>query len=236
MTRLVVLLLVLTALLVVADRLAVRAVERDVAARLADAGRLPTAPEVDVRGTPFFLTQAVQGRYDDVVVRAEGVRAGNLRVRHFVAQLRGVELPLRDVVTGEVDAVPVASLTARAVITYADLSEAVVDRGLRVSPAGGGRARVTGGVRVLGQNLEASAISRATLEGRTIVVTAERFEVGNTVADAVLSRALGNRLDFRLDLGPLPYGLELTDVRAGGDGVVLHARSDGAVLRALPPS
>jgi hypothetical protein len=232
MTKLLVLLLVLAVLAFVADRMAARSVEAAVAARLADAGELPAPPEVEVRGTPF-LTQAVRGRYDDVVVRAEGVQAGSLRVRHFVAQLRGTQVGLRDALEGSVDEVPVDELTARAVLTYTDLTVVVADRGLRVAPAGGGRARVTGSVQVLGRTLEATAISRPTLEGRTIVVTAERFEVGNGVADAVLSTALGNRLDFRVELGALPYGLELTDLRAGGDGVVLHARSDGAVLRAL---
>jgi hypothetical protein len=234
MTRLLVLLLVLAVIAVVADRLAVRAVEQTVASRLADAGDLTTTPAVHVRGVPF-LAQAVRGRYDDVVVRVEGVQAGQLRVHGFVAQLRGVEVPLREAVAGSVREVPVDELTARAVLTYTDMTAAVADRGLRVAPAGAGRARVTGSVQVLGRTLEVTAISTASLEGREVVVTAERFEVGNAVADTVLSAALGNRLDFRLSFGELPYGLVLTDLRAGDDGVVLHARSDGAVLRELTP-
>lgn len=220
--------------LVVADRLAVHAVEQTVAARLVEAGALRERPEVEVRGT-LFLTQAARGRYDDVVVRVDTVQAGTLRVQQFVAQLRGVDVPWRDAMAGEVERVPVHALTARAVLTYTDLTLVVEDRGLRVESAGGGRARVTGTVRVLGRRLEVTAISRPTLKGREIVVTAERFEVGSTVADVVLSTALGNRLDFRVLLGELPYGLELTDLRAAGDGVVLHARSDGAVLRSLEP-
>jgi hypothetical protein len=232
-TGLLVVLLLVAVVAVVADRVAARSVEQVVATRLAEAGQLEAVPEVEVRGTPF-LTQAVSGRYDDVVVRASGVQAGQLRVRSFVAQLRGVRVPLGDVVAGQVEQVPVEEVTARAVLTYADLSAVVADRGLRVSAAGGGRARVTGSVQVLGQTLQASAISRPTLEGREVVVTAERFEVGNSVADAVLSAALGNRLDFRVEIGKLPYGLQLTELRAGGDGLVLQARSEGAVLRALP--
>lgn len=230
MTSLVVVLLVLAAVAVGADRLAASAVESAVAARLQSAGGLAATPEVEVRGVPF-LTQAVRGRYGDVVVRAEGVQAGSLRVRSFVARLRGVRVPLGDAVRGEVAEVPVEALSGRAVLDYAALSAAVADRGLRVTDAGGGRVRVTGGVRVLGRDLEASAVSRTALDGAEIVVTAERFEVGAGPADAVLTRALGNRLDFRLRLGALPYGLALTDLRPAADGVVLTARSDGAVLR-----
>ncbi|HWG92909.1 MAG TPA: DUF2993 domain-containing protein [Mycobacteriales bacterium] len=235
LVRLLVLLVVLGVVAVVADRWAARAVERAVATHLATAGGLDAPPEVEVRGTPF-LTQAVRGRYDDVVVRAEGVQAGELRVRQFVAQLRGVQVPLGEALSGDVVAVPVDALTARAVLSYADLSQAVAERGLRLSPAGGGLVRVTGSVRVLGRDLEASAVSRPELVDGAVVVTAERFEVGNEVADAVLTRALGDRLDVRLDIAALPYGLELTSLRAGGDGIVLQARSDGAVLQPLPAS
>jgi hypothetical protein len=120
------------------------------------------------------------------------------------------------------------------VLSYADLSAAVTDRGLRLAPAGGGLVRVTGTARVLGRELEATAVSRPELVDGTVVVMPERFEVGNDLADAVLTRALGDRLDVRLDVAALPYGLALTSLRAGGDGIVLQARSDGAVLSARP--
>ena len=229
--KLLLVLLGLAVLLVVADRLALRAAESTIAARLAEGGQLGPSPVVEVRGTPF-LTQALRGRYDDVLVRAEGVPAGDLRVSSFVAELRGLQVPLSDVVQGDVQSVPVDELSARAVITLADLAKVVADRGLQVSPAEGGLVRVTGGVEVFGRRLEASAVSRVALEGNTVVVTAERFEVGNSVADAVLSAALGDRLDFRFELGPLPYGLQVTSLRPSTTGVVLTARSDGAVLQA----
>jgi len=223
-------LLVLAGLLVAADRLAVRAVEDAVATRLATAGGLTATPEVDVRGTPF-LTQAVRGRYDDVAVRAGDVPVGDLRLDRFEARLRGLEVPLSDAVRGDVQQVPVEALTGRAVLSYEQLSSAVADRGLRVSSAGDGRVRVTGSVRVLGRTLEASAVSSAVLEGSTVVVTAERFEVGAAAADAVLSRALGNRLDLRVEIGSLPYGLRLTGLTAGPEGVVLTAGATDTVLR-----
>lgn len=216
-------------LAVVADRLAVRAVQDAVATRVQAAGALPTAPSVEVGGFPF-LTQALRGRYDDVVVRASDVPAGTLTVEQFSAQLRGVQVPLRAAVQGAVTSVPVDGLTARAVLTYAAMTAAVADRGLRVGPAGGGLVRVTGTLRVLGRELEASAVSRATVEGGEVVVTAERFEVGSTTADALVSRALGDRLDVRVPVGQLPYGLALTGVRVGGDGIVLDAEAGATVL------
>lgn len=233
-TALLGVLLLLLGVAVVVDRLAAAAVDRAVAARLAEAARLSATPQVQVRGFPF-LTQAVRGRYEDVAVRASSVPVGALRLSTFSAQLHGVEVPLGDALSGSVTAVPVASIDATAVLGWADLTAALGDRGLSVSPATNGLVRVTGSLTVLGRTLEASALSRPVLQGREIVVTAERFEVGNSAADAVLSRALGSRLDFRLTLGALPFGLRLTSLTTGPDGVVLGARSDGAVLRRLGP-
>lgn len=234
MTSLAAVLVALVALVVAAvvDRVAVRAAQSAVAARLAEAGGL-AAPEVDVRGVPF-LAQAVRGRYSDVVVRARDVPAGQVRLRTLVVQLRGVTVPLGDVVRRRVSAVPVGSLSGRAVLTWESVAGALAARGLRVAPTSDGRVRVTGRVQVLGRGVEATAVSRPTLEGGELVVTAERFEVGSAVADAVLSRALGSRLDVRLDVGALPYGLRLTGVAAARDGVVLSARADDVVL--APPA
>lgn len=216
---------------VVADVLAARAAERAIATRVQQTGGLGLAPEVEIRGRPF-LVQALRGRYDDVVVRASGVPAGQLRFGSLVTQMQGLRVPLSAVLSGSVTAVPVDRISARGVVSYEALTALVAERGLRVGDAGGGRVRVTGSVQVLGRTLEASAVSLPTLDGNTLVVTAERFEVGNAAADALLSRALGNRLDFRVELAALPYGLTLSSLQVGPPGVAVLARGTDAVLTA----
>ena len=230
MRRLLLVLLVLLVVLVVADVVASKAAEGAIATRVQQSGGFASTPEVDVRGRPF-LTQVVRGRYRDVEVRARDVPAGELRFASLVTQLRGVQVPLSTLISGETQAVPVERVSARALVSYEALTGVVASRGLRVTAAGDGLVRVTGSVQVLGRTLEASAVSRPVLEGSEIVVTAERFEVGNSVADALLSRALGNRLDFRVELAELPYGLELRSVDARPAGVVVLAQATDAVLR-----
>lgn len=230
MRLLAALVVVVLALLGVAEVVGPRLVEGVVATRVQDAGGLAATPDVEVRGRPFLL-QAVRGRYEDVVVRAVDVPAGPLSFDSLVTQLTAVEVPLADAVTGRVGAVPVGRLSTRAVIGYDDLTALVSDRGLRVSSAGGGRARVTGSLEVLGRTLEASAVSRPTLQDGQLVITAEQFEVGNAVADALLSGALGNRLDFTVALQELPYGLQPRSVDAGPSGVVVVAQAVDTVLR-----
>ena len=228
-------LLVLGALLVVADVAASRAAERGIAERVRQAAELPELPEVEVHGRPFLL-QALRGRYDDVVVRSVDVPAGELRFASLVTELRGARVPLRQALEASTAPVPVESLSARAVVTYEALSAPVEDRGLRVVGAEDGLVRVTGSLDVLGRTLEATAVSRPELEDGEIVVTAERFEVGSSVADSLLSRALGRRLDFQVDVGELPYGLTLTGLDAGPDGVVLTADATDTVIAPVPPS
>lgn len=226
---LVVVPLVLGAVLVVADLAASAAAERGIAQRVQQSGGLAARPEVEVRGRPF-LVQALRGRYDEVVVRSADVPAGQLSFAGVETELRGVRVSLRQALSFSGAPVPIDALSTRAVVTYETLSASVRDRGLRVVGAQDGLVRVTGGVEVLGRTLEATAVSRPELADGEIVVTAERFEVGSAVADSVLSRGLGNRLDFRVELGELPYGLALTSLRAGPDGVVLTAAATDTVL------
>jgi hypothetical protein len=228
------LLLVVVTLAAAAELLGPGVAERTLAARVQEAASLSAPPEVEVRGRPF-LSQVVRGSYEDVVVRAARVPAGEVYVRSVVVQLTDVQVPLRAVLERSVDEVPVGRVGTRAVLGYDDLTAVVADRGLRVSEAESGLVRVTGGVDVLGRRLEAAAVSRPVLDGRTLVITAERFEVGSGLADDLLTRALGDRLDVRVELAPLPYGLQLRSLRAGPSGVVLEAQAVDTVLRAEQP-
>ncbi len=232
MRRLLLLLLTLALVAVAADVLALRYAERTLAARIQDSAALTLTPDVDIAGRPFLL-QALRGRYDEIEVRATGVQAEQLRFDTARAVLDGVEVPLGDVLSGSVTTVSVEQLRTRAVLDYDTLTAAVADRGLRVEPATDGQVRVVGSVDVLRQTLEASAFSRPTLEEGAVVVAAERFEVGVELADNLLTRAIGDRFDVRLDVGALPFGLALTDLQVTPDGVVLRASATDAVL--TPP-
>ena len=229
MKGLLVTLLTLLVLAVAADRIALVIAERQVAAQLESSGKLSSRPDVSVHGIPF-LTQALSGRYDDVELSASEVTAGGGRVSQLDATLRGVHVPLSDALSGSVQAVPVDSVRATVLISYADLSRQLRDRGLAVSPAGS-LLRVTGSERVLGQTVRAAAVSSVALRGTSVVVTAQRFEVGNSVADRLLTSALAGRFDFTVRIGTLPYGLALTGVRVDPRGVVATAAGSHTVLR-----
>lgn len=232
MRRLLIFLIFLLVLAAVGDRVAAGFAARTVASKLQSAAGLPERPDVDIAGVPF-LTQAVAGRYQRVEVSADAVPAGELSFSELTATLTGVQVPLSDVRTGDIDEVPVGMVDARVLLAYDELSRRSGNRRLTVTSAGD-RVRVTGSVQVLGRTVEATAISALTVEGEELVVTAESFEVGNDAADAAVTRALRGRLDLRIPAGDLPYDLMLRSVEVEPGGVVLRATARDVVLSAPP--
>lgn len=229
--KLVVALVLLVGLLVVGDRVAASATEGVVAERLQESGGLSGVPDVEISGFPF-LTQALTGRYDDVVVHASSVQVGDVQIADFTATAQGLQVPITDALSGSVSQVPVDELRSRAVVSYEALSRSSGRRSLTVRPFEGGRVRVTGEVEILGRTLRASSVSRLVVDGPAVVVTAESYDVGPDFADELVTRAIGDSLDLRLPIGPLPYGLQLSDVRAGPDGVIVTSAASDVVLTA----
>jgi len=89
------------------------------------------------------------------------------------------------------------------------------------------RARIS----VLGMSVTATAVSSLSLKGRFIVVTARSLRALGQSSPAILN-ALTGRLDLRVPVGTLPYGLQLSGLHATSAGVVLDAKSGPTVLRA----
>lgn len=230
MRRLLSTVLVLLVLLAVGDRVAAFLAARVLAGQLQAVAGLAQRPEVDVRGVPF-LTQAVSGRYEQVEVRAVRVPVGRLTFAELDATVSGARVPLRDLLDRSVTSVPTRTVEGRGLLSYQSLSRSSGDRNLTVTAAGD-RVRVTGSVQVLGRTVSAAAVSAVTVDGDDLVVRAQSFEVGNAAVDAVLSRALGGRLDLRLPIGDLPYGLKLESVAVDPDGVSFRALARDVVLEA----
>ncbi|MCW2713221.1 MAG: hypothetical protein JWN88_268 [Frankiales bacterium] len=230
MRRLLVVLLVLFALVAFADRVGAVVAGRAVAAQLQSSGSLSVRPEVEVRGIPF-LTQAVAGRYEDVRVRATDVPVGETTVRELTAMLSGVRAPLEQAISGSLPEVRVDQVQAQALLSYEALSLRSGERALTLS-AEGERVRVRGSVRVGGVSLEAEALSAVELRGDVLVVTAQELKVGDERVDRAIERALQGRLDLRVPVSGLPYGLRLTDVRIDPDGIRLQASARDTVLSA----
>ena len=232
MRKLLVALLVLAGLLLLADRGLAAVAERTVASELQAAAGLAAEPDVDLGSVPF-LSQAVRGQYDRIEVGSTRVPAGDLVLDRLDAVLLGAQVPLGEALSGAVTRVPVEQVTARALVGYDQLEQQSGDRRLSFAPDAG-RLRVTGTVEVFGKELSAVAVSRLTVVDGDLLVTAESFEVGNDLADTLLTGALEGRFDLRVPVEGLPYGLAVDDVEVAADGVVVLASATDTVLEPPP--
>ncbi len=220
-------LLVIVALLVGADRVAEHAAAGVLADRLQ--AELGSRPTVEIDGFPF-LTQAVGGSYQRLRVSAPLVRRDGLSLRDFSATLTGVHVALGDALGGSLSAVPVDRLDAGALVAYDDLTQLAGNPGLKLAgdPQG---VRVTGRVAALGRQVDVSAVSSVTLVGAAVVVTAGQLQVDGVAVDGPLAAALRGRLDLRVPLPALPYGVRLRSVSAGPQGITISGSARDVVLR-----
>jgi hypothetical protein len=209
-------LLVLVVLLVVADRITVHYVERSVADRMREDGRLEVTPQVDIHGFPF-LFQAARGSYDRTDVHVRDLTRNGVTVSRLDMTITGARLPLSKV--GNAIAVPVDALHATAVVTYLELAHSSGLANLTVTPTDQGVA-VTGTVA----GARATALSTVTLKGDRVVVTAQ------SLSAAGVKLPLGGVLDFSVRIPALPFGLRLDSATARPDGVHLAASSGRTVL------
>jgi hypothetical protein len=126
-------LVVIVAVLVGVDFAARWVAEDRVGAALQSSLDLPQAPDVEIRGFPF-LTQALDGTYDDVGLSAPGIRYGELRDLTLTADLSGVSLPLENLVNGQVREIPARQVTAAARVNPTDLARLLDVGDLTIEP------------------------------------------------------------------------------------------------------
>ncbi|WP_285610969.1 LmeA family phospholipid-binding protein [Actinokineospora globicatena] len=133
--RLVIALLVLVALLVAADFGAAAVFEHEVSKRAQQQFDLRDHPSVKVGGFSFLL-QAASGEYDLVTIDAKGVPVKDtLRDVDVHADLRGVQAPLSDLVSGSLTQVPIREVEGQVRIKASDVNRAIQENSNEVVSA-----------------------------------------------------------------------------------------------------
>ncbi|MYW13874.1 LmeA family phospholipid-binding protein [Streptomyces sp. SID2563] len=208
-------LVVLAALFVAVDRVAVYIAESQAEDRVEVPGARIGSTDVSVKGFPF-LTQLAGSELDEVDVKITGIetRAGGrtLRISTMNAELHDVRLT--DGFSGAV----AARATGTAVISYEDLTKAASD-GVKVEYGGKNKVKVTGTVAVpfLGRPVSRSVLSTVTLlDGRTVRVHADKVP-GESIPG--LEKLIREKTDFEREVGGLPNGLKLERIQPTEDGL-----------------
>jgi len=229
MRRLLIVLVVLAALLVAADRIGVVVAQNRLASEIQQQLDLDAKPDVSIRGIPF-LTQAIRGTYKDIRMQLPDVDAGDVHDLSVNARLQGAHVSLSDALGGNVDRIPVDQISGTLLIPYDQLARASGISGLTITREGDS-LRLTGSVQVLGRSIKADAVGRVEVNDGRIAINAEQAEVaGIPVPKAVLDEA-ARLLSFRVQPQNLPLNLRITAVHLTDTGLLVDAVSDDVVLR-----
>jgi hypothetical protein len=224
---LVVVLLLLVGLAVVADRVGVGIAEDRVGQAIAERGQLAGQPEVDIAGFPF-LTQAIGGRYDDVRILLTAADLGQPEGTRADVRLHGVQVPLSDVLSGAVEQVPVERIDGTATLSYALLSEQLPP-GTTLTREGDG-LRVDSTVQLAGLTLPLTATGTVTLDGDAVVLDVTGASGAGVEVPSWLVDQATDLLQVRHPLPELPFGLKVTGVTPGDDGVDVSVEATDTVL------
>jgi hypothetical protein len=227
MKGLLITLVVLVGLAVVADRVGVNIAEKRVAEQIRKQGHLAGTPTVDITGFPF-LTQAFAGRYTDVHISLTAADLGQPAGTTADVSLRGVQVPLSDVLSGSVQKIPVDTIDGTATVSYAMLAAKLGgDTTLRRE---GGGLRITKTVQLAGVTLPLTAAGTLSLDGDDVVIDVQKASgVGVQIPGSLVDRVSG-LLDLRYRVPALPFGLKLTSVSPGDQGVQVKVAATDTVL------
>jgi hypothetical protein len=199
----VALLVVLPALLLVADRVAVSYTEERVATRIEDRG-FHTRPQVTIAGFPF-LTQVAARRLNKVVISAAGKKLGPVEVKRLDVTLYEVRA------NSSRNGSTAARLSGTALIGFAGLAGVAGLPGLTVSADGPDRLKITADLGLI----TGTATARVTRAGPGGIRIAVISAAGIPVA------ALGSLRDITLPLPALPLGMTIQGVSVTGHGVLV---------------
>ncbi len=229
---LLVVVLVLVGLLVAADRVGAGIAEnRLVSAVETELGKqeiTAAGTSVDIGGFPF-LTQVASGNYGRITIVIDQLRSGGLSVKTLHIDAEDVTAEPSDLLSGDPKAAA-AKVTGVATIAWEDLPRLLNYAGLGVGnatfSAAGDDVRVTGTVRVDGQQIPVSATAAFSVVKNQIRVKVSEASVsGQDVPPE--AKDYVNNLQDELSVGyrvpPLPFGLTVTKVAATDAGLAVTA-------------
>lgn len=234
MRRFLILIVVLVLLAVAVDRAAWWFAQRTIAEQIQSEANLSARPEVTVRGFPF-LTQVLRGRYREITAALEDPDVdGGLAIDRLDVRLRGVQVSTSEVLSGQVESVPVDSATAIATVSYAALNAAAKENlpdsrsTVQFSPGTGNALKVTGTYR--------AASLKAQLDVQVRLLAKDGDLVVEVPADALegLLPAVRSQVRSLLvkasQLPSLPFGFQARSVTVAPNGITVQAASSSLEL------
>jgi hypothetical protein len=238
LVSLLILLVVLGALLVVADRVGANVAEQRIAdevqKELTGRGVQSTKPEVGIGGFPF-LTQVLSENYESISILLRDVTAtadqAGIRLPRLDVEARDVSAPI-DVLRGGPGDIVAKTVEGTATIGYASVVELIEQPGLRLSERGGKLVAVLP-VRLFGQEFTLNGVADIeAVDGKVRLRFSDLDAEGLPTNDAVRSAVNGYASDLSIDvpLPALPFGIQVQRVRPLPEGLAVTATAKDVPL------
>lgn len=216
LVTIVVLLVLLGVGVVATDGMLRDEVERRAAAQIQKPAGFAQKPTVTVEGFPlayFVLIQEIPA------VRVQGDSLTAQVGSNTTVRLSAVDVTLHQVRV-QPRTVESDQVSGTAAVSYADLGAGL---GLTASPAAAGLVTFTSEATVLGHKIPIHVTGRLAVDqaAQTVAMVDSVIDVGGVSVPSQVSKQVVAAMLKPVHL-PLPYGLKLTDIDAGADGVTLH--------------
>ncbi|MGH6656975.1 MAG: LmeA family phospholipid-binding protein [Actinocrinis sp.] len=213
-------LVVLIALLVAADRVAVVVVEGRLASKIQSSQRLGQKPGVSIAGFPF-LTQVASRDFGRATIDIHNLDAHGVPIAHIHVDLSGVHA------SSAYNSATVDTLNGVATLNYTDVSTALstaVNVG-HITLSRGSDGGVVASYKLLGAAVT-THVSVALLAGNVLEIKSTK--VGTKVSSLGLS--VPTDFDAKIPLGGLPFGMQLKGLQVTAEGVDISAIGHNVLL------
>ncbi|WP_106402357.1 LmeA family phospholipid-binding protein [Actinocorallia populi] len=212
---LIVLLVLVVAGLIGADRFGEARAENEVARQVAAQYRLPEQPSVEIGGFPF-LTQAISGNYGQIDVSIGDYTQQGVTVQDVNIRLNDLKAPLGDLLNGDQTNVRAERATASAVIPYAVVQKATADKGVQKVSRSGDNVLLEGTVSFHGLSAQVGVnVSIKTTE-RGVTLTPESVQASGIQVPLDLVK---QNFTSTVPVTGLPMGSRITSVEPVDTGL-----------------
>jgi hypothetical protein len=198
-------LIVVVALLVIADRVALAVAENDFANQAVSNG-MPVKPSVTIEGFPF-LTQVIARDFHKVDISANNIPAGPVDITSVKATLTGMHL------NSSFSGATVDHISATGFVSFGALASVGNVAGLTMSDAGGNKVKITAGIGPLSD----TEFAKIVQTGPTTI------SVQVLPSNGLLSGVLSSFGSFSFSIPKLPVKVHIQNLAVTPQGLVVTA-------------
>ncbi|GAB3988035.1 DUF2993 domain-containing protein [Actinoallomurus acanthiterrae] len=222
-----ILLVVLGGVFIAGDIIGRRVAQNEIAKNVRAQYTLDHTPKVSIKGFPF-LTQALDGRYDEIDVNVGELTEQGVRLTDTTVALKGVTAPMSDAMHGDASKMVADTATSTATIGYDDVNKQAPNN-MKVS-AQGSELQVRGPYTVLGVTRTVTATVTVEPSGRSVRVVPQKVKAGGMAVPVGLVR---QAFTFTMPVKGLPLGTRISDVQVKPEGLRVSTTAQNVKLSSL---